>query len=125
MRRRVLAGLLIFAFALAPVKADIAPPRPHPPPPGPDKASIRGVDVQQIYTYWRGRRWVTAVDGCAASQAACNGRNLSGCFVIGVDGHAIEGGDIALLMALEKSASAAPIKLMLDKCNPNEIELNR
>jgi hypothetical protein len=124
--RQCVLGLLIFAFALAPVKADIGPPPPQPPPPpGPDKASVRGVGVQRVYTYWRGRRWMTVTDGCASSQPACNGRDLSACFVIGIDGRPIEGGAIALLMALEKSAGAAPIKLMLEKCSPNEIELKR
>jgi hypothetical protein len=124
MRRCVVAGLLILSFAVAPVKADVGPPPPRPPPPtGPDKASIRGVGVQQVYTYWRGRRWMTAINGCASSQPACSGRDVSSCFVVGANGHAIDGGDIALLMASEKSVGASPIKLMLENCSPNEIEL--
>jgi hypothetical protein len=126
MRRSILSGLLIFAFVFTPVKADIGPPPPQPPvPDGPDKASIRGVGVQRIYTYWRGRRWMTVVDICAASQPACRGKDLAGCFVVGIDGHSIGGGETALLLAAASSSGEAPIKLTLEHCAVTEIELSR
>ena len=128
MLRNILGGLLIFAFALAvvlpPVKADVGPPPPRPPPPaGPSKAEIRGISVQQVYTYWMGRRWMTVIDGCASSQPACTGKGPSNCFVVGIDGRPIESGNIALLVAAEKSSSTAPIKLTLDGCSLKELEL--
>jgi hypothetical protein len=126
MRRNILGGLLIFTFALTPVKADVMPPPPVPPPPGgADKVSIRGVAMQRVYTYWRGRRWMTVIDSCGASQLACKGKDLAGCFVVGVDGLPIDGGDTAFLLTLETSARAAPIKLMLEHCGLSEIELGR
>ncbi len=124
MRRSILGGLLIFTFALMPVKADVMPPAPVPPPPGgADKISIRGVAMHRDYTYWRGRRWMTIIDSCAASQPACQGKDLAGCFVVGVDGLPVEGGNTAFLLSL--TARAEPVKLMLDHCGSSEIELGR
>jgi hypothetical protein len=124
--RQFLFGLMFFVFASGLVLADVGPPPPQPPPPaGPRTAVIRGVTVEQVYTYWRGRRWMTVIDSCASSQAACSGRELSGCFIVGSGGFPIPGGDVAFLVALESSAGDAPIKLMLDSCALNEIELNR
>jgi hypothetical protein len=123
--RRCLAGLIL-AISLTSVKADMGPPQPAPPPPdGPDKATIRGVDIVQSYTYWMGRRWMTIVSGCAAGQPACKGMDLFQCFVAGLDGQSVGGGDIARLLALEKSAGASPIKLMLEHCKVSELELGR
>ena len=130
MRRCVIGVLLILAFALSPVKADIVPPggrrQPDPPPPaGPDKAVIRGVTVVRGYTYWQGRRWMTIVDECASSQPGWKGKDLHGCLIIEVDGKSIADGDIGFLMALEKSAGVRSIKLTLRGCEVSEIELGR
>src|ERR1700744_296319 len=85
--RSIFAGFLVFAFAQAAVKADIAPVRPPPPPPArTEKISIRGVEMQQVYTYWRGRRWMTVVNSCDASQPPSRGEDLAGCFVVAADG---------------------------------------
>jgi hypothetical protein len=126
MRRSILGGLLIFTFAMTAVKADIMPPRPVPPPPGGiEKISIRGVAMQRVYTYWKGQRWMTVINSCDASQHACSGKDLAGCFVVGVDGHPVEGGDTGFLQTLDTAARATPIKLTLDHCGANELELNR
>jgi hypothetical protein len=126
MRRIILGGLLIFTFAATAVKADIMPPRPVPPPPGGiEKISIRGVAMQRVYTYWRGQRWMTVINGCDASQSACTGKDLAGCFVVGVDGRPVEGGDTGFLQTLDIPARATPIKLTLDHCGSSELELNR
>ena len=122
--RTIFGGLLIFTFTMTAVKADIAPIRPPPPPPSrTEKVSIRGIAMQQVYTYWRGRRWMTVINSCEASQPACAGKDLQGCFVVGADGSSIEGGDMDALMALNASAGQKQIKLMLDHCSLNEIEL--
>jgi hypothetical protein len=115
----------MFTAALSPVKADVAPPPPTPRPPGPDKADIRGVGLHLVYTYWKGRRWMMVVNGCAPSQPACGGSDIRGCLVIGVDDLPVDGGAIGLLLAREKSVGAAPIKLMLDHCALKEIVLSR
>jgi hypothetical protein len=130
MRRCILHGFLIVMFALSPVKADIVPPGGRPPitppaPPGPDKAVIRGLSVERGYTYWRGRRWMTIVGDCASSQPGCQGKSLSGCFVVGTDGRSIDGGDVAALMALDQSAGDATVTLTLEHCELSEIELGR
>jgi hypothetical protein len=123
--RRCLAGLIL-AISLTSVKADMGPPQPAPrPPDGPDKATIRGVDIVQGYTYWMGRRWMTIVSGCSAGQPACKGKDISDCFVVGVDGQSIHGGDIAGLLALEKAAGTGAIKLNLEGCRVGELELSR
>ena len=68
---------------------------------------------------------MTLMDSCGASQTACSNRNILECFVVGSDGHDIPGGEVSFLFAVERSAGAAPIKLMLDHCSFKEIELNR
>jgi hypothetical protein len=130
MPRRILFGFLIVLFALSSVKADVMPPPgrrdPDPPAPaGPDKAVIRGVTVEQGFTYWRGRRWMTIVNDCAASQSGCKGKKLKGCFVTAADDRSLSGGDIAQLTAMEKSAGEASMKLKLENCELSEIELGR
>lgn len=126
MRQCFLVILAIFAFGAATVKADMAPLPPTPPPPsGPDKAVIRGVGVQQVYTYWRGRRWMTVIDSCASSQPACRGKDLPGCFVVGLDDRPVTGGDIAILVASESAAATEHMKLMLEHCGTTELELGR
>ena len=130
MRRLVVGGLLLVAFALSAVKADIPPRRPPPPPPsGPDKAVIRGVTVARSQD--KGRNfltrgtWLITIDGCESSQPACNGKHLRGCSITGVDGQPFAEGDIAHLQDVEKSAGDRPIKLSLDHCETHEIELAR
>jgi hypothetical protein len=126
MRQFLFGTMLIFAFALLSVKADVAPYPPAPPPPsGPDKAVIRGIAVRQVYTYWRGRKWMSVIEGCASSQRACNGKDLSECFIVGVDGQYVPSGDIAFLLEWERSAGVSSIRLTLDHCSLKEIELNR
>lgn len=121
MPRRWFVFVLSLATATVPAIADIGPvPEPPPPPPGAKTAVIRGLSVEQIYTYWQGRRWLVVVSGCTAGAEPCK---VSGCFVTGIDGHAIEGGDVAALIAAEKAAAAQPITLALDKCDLASIEL--
>jgi hypothetical protein len=126
MHLRVVVAIVATVLGSISATADIAPPPPTPPIPGSlAKAIIRGVAVLRTYTYWRGRRWMTVIDSCASGQAACGGRDLAGCFVVGANGHDIPGGDIDFLVAAERSAGAAPLKLGLDHCALNEIELAR
>lgn len=112
--------LLVLAVPLA--RADIGPPRPAPPPPaGPAEAKVRGVNVVQGYGYWMGRRWLTYLDDCPASVASCKEIRASGarsCLVTAVDGRPLGGGDIAALLAAEKSATGRPIRLKLESCGP-------
>jgi hypothetical protein len=126
--RQFLFGLMFFVFASGLVLADVGPPPPQPPPPppaGPRTAVIRGVTVEQVYTYLRGRRWLVIISGCGSNQAACNGRNLAGCVVIGINGLDISGGNIAALIDSDSAAGDAPIKLMLDHCEIQDISLSR
>jgi hypothetical protein len=133
MLRRAVAGLIlamsfILAVGLAPVKADVLPPKPQPMPSAPDgpaKATIRGIGVEQSFTYWKGRRWMTVVDSCAPSLAVCQAGDLSGCFVVGFNNQSVPAGDIAALLALEKSAGDIPIMLMMEKCRVDHVELAR
>jgi hypothetical protein len=126
MHRCVLAAFIV-AAAIAPVKADILPTRPRDPsaPSGPDQATIRGVQLRQ--DHGRDRRWMTTLYGCALGQPVCREKDLlngpSPCLVVGLDGHSVPGGNIAELLALEKAAGAAPIKLTLENCRVPEIEL--
>jgi hypothetical protein len=130
MRRYVPVALIVAVTLVgvcAPVKADMPPgPRPRQPwmPAGPDSATIRGVQVQQGYE--PGPRPVTVLSGCDFEQHICREKKLlrSTCFIVGLDGHAIPGGDIAALLALEAAAHTAPIKLILEGCGDvPEIEL--
>jgi hypothetical protein len=114
----------VFVFASGLVLADVGPPPPQPLA-GPRTAVIRGVTVEQVYTYLRGRRWLVIISGCGSNQAACNGRNLAGCFVIGINGLDISGGNIAALIDSDSAAGDAPIKLMLDQCEIQDISLSR
>lgn len=126
MRRCILWVLLIFAVASTAVKADISPPPRRPTvPDGPGKVSLRGVGVERIYSYWRGRRWITVIESCAPSQPGCRGKDVTGCYVVGVDGRAIDGGETALLVAAVSSSGEAPVRLTLDHCAANELELSR
>jgi hypothetical protein len=62
-------------------------------------------------------------DGCAASQAACKGHDLNGCFVVGIGAQPLQGGDIAALVAAERQAGSTPLQLKLEHCSLTEIEL--
>lgn len=122
--RRGLFGLFLLAISALPAASDVGPPPPpSPPPPGPDKATIRGVSLTRAWTYWRGRRWMTIVDGCAAAQAACKDRDLKGCFVVGIGDRPLRGGDIAAVVAAEQQTGSAPLKLKLENCTLTEIDL--
>jgi hypothetical protein len=66
---------------------------------------------------------MTVIESCAPEQSACAGRDLAGCFVVSANGRNVPGGDIDFLVAVERSAGAAPIKLGLEHCVLNEIEL--
>jgi hypothetical protein len=129
MRRIVVPGLSMTALALSPVKADIPPFAPPPPPPaGPDKAVIRGLTVVRAYGRHQGRRWLSYIDACASSQTGCEGKekDLRGCVIVRVDGREVAvsaGGNIALLVDLEKAAGEQPIKLNLGGCAVRELEL--
>ena len=121
MPRRLTVLALSIAVTTFPAIADVGPvPEPPPPPPGPNTAVIRGLSVAQIYTYWQGRRWLVEVSGCVSGAEPCE---LTGCFVTGVDGHTIEGGDVAGLIAADKAAAPASITLALEKCELRSIEL--
>ena len=126
MRRRLLVAITATLFGCVSAAADVAPPPPTPHPPGKlDKATVRGLVVQQTYSYWRGRRWLTVIESCAPEQSACAGRDLAGCFVVRANGYDISGGDIDFLVAMERSTGTAPLKLGLDHCAVAEIELAR
>ena len=117
---------MIVAFALSPVKADIAPSRPQPipvPPPGPDKVVIRGVTLGRGYGYHEGRKWLSYIDACESSQPACRDRDFHGCLITEVDGKPVENGNLAYLQALEKSAAARAMKLTLSGCEVSELVL--
>jgi hypothetical protein len=124
--RSLVVGLIL-AAAMAPVSADIMPSRPRDPsaPSGPDRADIRGVQVQQAHG--PDRRWMTTIYGCAWGQPVCKETNLLNgpvqCSIVRLDGHSVSGGDIAGLLTLEKAAGGAPIKLTLENCIVPEIEL--
>jgi hypothetical protein len=128
MRRFVVFGFLIFAFALSSVKADVLPPNgirpgPPPPPPGPEKAVIRGVEVVRGYGYWQGRRWLSYIGECPSSVPACEGKDLRSCLITEFDGQPVTNGDIGYLQAKDKAAAGRPIKLTLRGCRIDEIEL--
>lgn len=95
-----------------PANADVPPPRPEPPPPGPTAAQIRSISVERE---WLTTRWAVLIKRCAAGNSACRQAKLIGCWIVGVDGKHIAGGDIAALVAA--AAGAGPIKLMLEHCN--------
>jgi hypothetical protein len=118
-------GPVMLLLVAAPALADIAPPPPQPPPYGPRTAVIRGVTVEQVFTYWRGRRWLAIISNCGSGQAACNGRNLAGCIVIGINGLVIDDGNITALIDSDNAAGNAQLKLKLDHCDLKEIELGR
>ena len=48
---------------------------------------------------------------------------MTGCFITGIDGRDIEGGDVAALIAADKAAASASITLALDKCDLTSVEL--
>lgn len=125
MPRLPINALMIFMLMATPAAANAPPPLPTPPPPGPESAVIRGVGVERTYTYWKQQRWMTVVKNCIPPQTACNSRDIVGCFVVGLNDHHGVDGDITLLLSLEQSAGAAPIKLKLERCSIDEIELNR
>jgi hypothetical protein len=125
MRRALMMSCLYIAAAGS-AAADIAPIEPPPPPPnGPAAAVIRGLSVEQVYTYWKGRRWLVTVAGCDPAQEACKGIDVAPCFVTGIDGQALNGGDVAALIAAESAAGDKPLKLDLEHCPVNGIELQR
>jgi hypothetical protein len=118
VRRLLCVAILIFASTQ--VFADIAPPPPQPPPPpppGPAAAVIRGLSVERAYDEWLGSRWFVVIKNCAASRSTCGDLKLTGCFVVGANGHQIQGGDVAALLAADVAAGAAPMKLMLENCD--------
>jgi hypothetical protein len=128
MRRFVVFGCLIVAFALSSVKADMLPsngvrPAPPPPPPGPGKAVIRGVELVRGYGYWQGRRWLTYIDECPSSVPVCKGKDLHNCLITELDGQPVPNGDLGYLQVKDKAAAGRPIKLTLRGCAIDEIEL--
>jgi hypothetical protein len=128
MRRFVVFGFLIFAFALSSVKADMLPqngvrPGPPPPPAGPEKVVIRGVEVVRGYGYWQGRKWLSYIGECPSSVPVCKGKDLHNCLITEFDGQPVENGDLAYLQAKEMAAGKRSIKLTLRGCAVGEIEL--
>jgi hypothetical protein len=118
-------GLVTLLLVASSASADIAP-RPVPPPPyGPRTAVVRGIAVEQVYTYWMGRRWLVVISNCGSGQPACTGHNLAGCFVTGVNGLVIDDGNIAALIDSDNASGNAQLKLKLEHCDLNEIELSR
>jgi hypothetical protein len=116
--RSVVVGLIL-AAAMLPANADVAPEfRPDTPRP-----SIRGVEVEEHII--ENLRPATMIHGCTPDQPACNGSDLSQCFVVGLNGHSVHGGDIVSLMALAKAAGTAAIKLKLEHCALTELEIGR
>lgn len=109
-----LAFALVAFLTIRPALADIPPYPPKPPqPPGPASATIRGVTMQYQFGYWRGRRWLVAVSGCASGTPACKGRDLADCVVMLGDGSVPT---IADLVAADKKAGSGPLQLRIERC---------
>ena len=120
--------LLIALVGSTPALGDVGPPQPAPPPPaGPDKAVIRGMEVTRAYAYWKGRRWLTFLKVCTpTTQDVCQKHRVSErpCIVVGIDGSMIAGGDIAALTEAEKKGRGRPVKLRLENCGDlDDLEL--
>lgn len=116
---RVLPAAFVLVLSMTwlsvwPAGADLAPLPPKPPqPPGPATATIRGLTVQYQFGYWRGRRWLVAVSGCAAGTAACKDHDLVDCVVMLQDGSVPT---IPDLIAADKKAGVGALQLRIERC---------
>jgi len=121
-------GLAIALLAPVPALADIGPPRRlrlHLRK-APTMPLFRGIRVTRAF-WWNGRQWHTLIKSCATSPEACTDPRLpeARCFVTGVDGRVVAGGDIAALVVAERAAKNRPIRIKLEGCGDlTDIELH-
>ncbi|MDD3445377.1 MAG: hypothetical protein PHS60_08195 [Zavarzinia sp.] len=107
---------LVLALGILPqARADVGPPQPAPPAPGTiTRATIAGIDLEQEWTYFRGRRWMVRVTGCADPETgAC--KALTGCYIVGVGGNRIEDGDLEAVVRHAESTEG-PLAVTTDGC---------
>ena len=121
--RALVAGSLLLCLP-AMAAADVLPPKPDqrplpPPPAGPSKAEVRGVEIGNEYGYWRGRRWLVRILRCPAEAATC----VAGCIVDGIAGKEQRVQSVADVVAADKAAAGSPLELMLVACSSGRLVL--